>query len=77
MQSTLFFIKTLLSNLFFLLPKRIIIALNYQNLKQVLISFWTKIIFNFKKINVYYVRNEHIWLDGFLFDFLQKKTADI
>jgi len=24
----------------------------------------------------YYVRNENIWVDGFLFDFLQKKTAD-
>ena len=24
----------------------------------------------------YYVRNENIWQDGFLFDFLQKKTAD-
>ena len=24
----------------------------------------------------YYIRNEYIWQDGFLFDFLQKKTAD-
>lgn len=24
----------------------------------------------------YYRRNENIWIDGFLFDFLQKKTAD-
>lgn len=24
----------------------------------------------------YYLRNENIWLDGFLFDFLQKKSAD-
>jgi hypothetical protein len=25
----------------------------------------------------YYVRSEYIWQDGFLFDFLQKKTADL
>ena len=25
----------------------------------------------------YYLRNELIWLDGFLLDFLQKKSADI
>jgi len=41
------------------------------------ISLWLKTIINFKKLNVYYIRNEHLWLDGFLFDFLQKKTADI
>lgn len=26
---------------------------------------------------LYYKRNEGIWVDGFLFDFLQKKTADL
>ena len=25
----------------------------------------------------YYLRNELIWVDGFLFDFLQKKSADL
>ena len=28
-------------------------------------------------IEKYYVRSEYIWQDGFLFDFLQKKTADL
>lgn len=28
-------------------------------------------------IPVYYRRNELVWLDGFLFDFLQKKSTDI
>jgi hypothetical protein len=28
-------------------------------------------------IEKYYIRNEYIWQDGFLFDFLQKKTADL
>jgi hypothetical protein len=41
------------------------------------LSFWKKTNVNFKKLNTYYIRNEHLWLDGFLFDFLQKKTADI
>lgn len=27
-------------------------------------------------IEKYYIRNEYMWQDGFLFDFLQKKTAD-
>ena len=28
-------------------------------------------------IEKYYIRNEYIWQDGFLFDFLQKKTTDL
>ena len=43
----------------------------------ILSSFWEKTNLNFKKLNTYYLRNEHLWLDGFLFDFLQKKTADL
>ena len=43
----------------------------------ILLTFWEKTNLNFKKLNTYYLRNEHLWLDGFLFDFLQKKTADI
>jgi len=45
--------------------------------KHTLISLWSTIITSSKSINKYYLRNEHLWLDGFLFDFLQKKTADI
>jgi hypothetical protein len=48
-----------------------------NSIKTILISLWVKTILNFKFINTYYLRNEHLWLDGFLFDFLQKKTADI
>jgi len=50
---------------------------NLKTLKFILITFWVKLIFKLKNINVYYLRNENLWLDGFLFDFLQKKTADI
>ena len=35
--------------------------------------FLNKTIF----VEKYYIRNEYIWQDGFLFDFLQKKTADL
>jgi len=28
-------------------------------------------------IEKYYIRSEYTWQDGFLFDFLQKKTADL
>jgi hypothetical protein len=55
------------------------LQLFYQNLhlRSLLYVLWVKVIHNFKKLNTYYIRNEHLWLDGFLFDFLQKKTADI
>jgi hypothetical protein len=46
-------------------------------LKNILLSLWLKAVFSCKFLHVYYLRNEHLWLDGFLFDFLQKKTADI
>ena len=45
--------------------------------QDVFLSLWTKTNLNFKTLNKYYLRTEHLWLDGFLFDFLQKKTADI
>jgi len=47
-----------------------------KNFKSLFINIWdlsnTKTLF----IPTFYVRNEYIWQDGFLFDFLQKKTAD-
>ena len=42
----------------------------------VLYSVWDKFISESTFITTYYTRNENIWGDGFLFDFLQKKTAD-
>jgi hypothetical protein len=32
---------------------------------------------NFVFLPTYYIRNENIWVDGFLLDFLQKKSADL
>lgn len=42
-----------------------------------LLYFKKKIIKNFNFLPKYYSRNENLWLDGFLFDFLQKKSADL
>ena len=42
-----------------------------------LLYFKKKVIKNFNFLPKYYLRNENIWLDGFLFDFLQKKSADL
>jgi len=35
--------------------------------------FFSKLFFLIK----YFIRNEYIWQDGFIFDFLQKKTIDL
>jgi len=70
------FIKTASTSIFTLPTQIIKVFLNSQ-FKQVWISLWTKALVTTKPLNTYYIRNEHLWLDGFLFDFLQKKTADI
>lgn len=47
-----------------------------KNFRKVILTFWNLFIFKSSFVQVYYVRSENIWNDGFLFDFLQKKTAD-
>jgi hypothetical protein len=37
---------------------------------------WNKYVYNLSFIATYYTRSENLWQDGFLFDFLQKKTID-
>ena len=54
-----------------------LITTTFFNLKYLFLNLWLKINLNFKFILLYYMRNELLWLDGFLFDFLQKKTIDI
>ena len=51
--------------------------LNLNLFKKLFISLWLKVNFNSKFLYLYYIRNENLWLEGFLFDFLQKKSADI
>ena len=46
------------------------------NLKNVSSSFWESYINKLNFVPKFYVRNENMWNDGFLFDFLQKKSAD-
>jgi len=42
-----------------------------------LTGFKYLVIYNFVFLPTYYTRNENVWVDGFLFDFLQKKSADL
>lgn len=46
-----------------------------NSFKNFIISLWLKVNFKSKFVYTYYIRNEHLWLDGFLFDFLQKKNS--
>lgn len=45
--------------------------------KQTSKFYWLEVINSTSFLNTYYLRNELLWVDGFLFDFLQKKTADL
>jgi len=38
---------------------------------------WNNFLLRVTFVPLYYTRNELIWQDGFLFDFLQKKTTDL
>ena len=49
---------------------------NNKNFKKIISEFWNLFVFKSTFTQTYYVRSENIWNDGFLFDFLQKKTAD-
>jgi len=49
---------------------------NNKNFKKIMSEFWNIFVFKSTFIQKYYMRSENMWNDGFLFDFLQKKTAD-
>ena len=38
-----------------------------NSFKNFIISLWLKVNFKSKFVYTYYIRNEHLWLDGFLF----------
>ena len=44
--------------------------------RQVYSVFWDKFLTRSLFLTTFYTRSENIWQDGFLLDFLQKKTAD-
>lgn len=48
-----------------------------RDLNIVTYLLWSNFIKKTTFIPLYYIRNELIWQDGFLFDFLQKKTIDL
>lgn len=47
-----------------------------KNLRKITLLLWNNFVFKASFLPTYYLRSENIWNDGFLFDFLQKKTAD-
>ena len=49
---------------------------SYSQLNTINASIFDKFVFKSSWLPNYYTRNENLWVDGFLFDFLQKKTAD-
>ena len=78
------FILNLLLAIFVLLTIRKMLELifikynlNLFNFKLILTILKTNIILHFSFLRNYYSRNELIWVDGFLLDFLQKKSVDI
>jgi len=46
---------------------------SYKNVTR---SSWDHFLQSSSFVTTYYTRSENLWQDGFLFDFLQKKTAD-
>ena len=48
--------------------------LNFFN--KFFLSFQNLFLSKFLFLNLYYIRSENLWNDGYLFDFLQKKTFD-
>ena len=61
---------------FILLFKDLVMSVNYK-LRFSLCILWFNSVNVLSFLNIYYKRNELLWVDGFLFDFLQKKTADL
>ena len=62
---------------FFLKINLLISKLFSNKIKLYLKLVWIKLNHKINFLNLYYIRNENIWQDGFLFDFLQKKSIDI
>jgi hypothetical protein len=55
------------------------IWLNTVNVSLLSTSFltWDHLLSRLRFAQTYYLRNENLWVDGFLLDFLQKKTVDL
>lgn len=49
----------------------------FSNISTFFVSLDKYLVKKFFFLQIYYLRSENIWLDGFLFDFLQKKTIDL
>lgn len=56
--------------------KQLLVNVTFR-LETLLLSTWKNMVTQISFLPVYYSRNELLWVDGFLIDFLQKKTADL
>ena len=65
--------------IYMLLVKQLNLYLNVltQSTSFFINSLLVNVLHRTNFIEKYYIRSEYIWQDGFLFDFLQKKTADL
>lgn len=54
-----------------------LVNLNLYKTYYLLKLMWVKLTQSLSFITTYYNRNELVWSDGFLLDFLQKKTVDL
>jgi len=80
----MFRVQTHLKNKIFSKAKALVTNLKHQVLNLTLQTrlntlsniIWSLTIEKLNFIYTFYARNENMWNDGFLFDFLQKKTAD-
>ena len=71
----MFFFKILLILIVLTFIKNFPVILNaFYNLSS---NFKFLLIKNLKFLPIYYKRNELLWVDGFIIDFLQKKSIDI
>ena len=75
MVETVALLLLLLYNMKYLIELTSITLFN-STTRSVLIAAWDKLLAKSLFISTFYTRNENIWQDGFLLDFLQKKTAD-
>ena len=56
--------------------KQLIASITFR-LEIFLSNIWKNLVKRIAFLPTYYSRNELVWVDGFLIDFLQKKTADL
>ena len=50
---------------------------SFNRIFHLISQLWSSVVTQTCFLPVYYKRNENMWVDGFLIDFLQKKSSDL